>query len=130
MHDFCDEQEGAVSGQRIIALMIHSEGYETSLKILSVSQCFLTLAYGEKSGNTSDGDTQLRWSPPSIAGEPILPTSAMMPAARHGVDEEEAWPPAGTQPMEAPQHIADASGRSRCGEALDRPHLPSASIRA
>jgi hypothetical protein len=58
--------------------MIHSEGYETSLKILSVGQCLLTLAYGEKSGNTSDGDTQLRWSPPRIAGEPVLPTPAMM----------------------------------------------------
>jgi hypothetical protein len=35
--------------------MIHSEGYDTSLKILSVCQYLLTLAYGEKSGNTSDG---------------------------------------------------------------------------
>ncbi len=58
--------------------MIHSEDYDTSLKILSVCQYLLTLAYGEKSGNTSDGDTQLRWCPPSIAGEPVLPTPALM----------------------------------------------------
>ena len=52
LRSFCDEQEGAVSGQRIMALMIHSEGDETSLEILSVYQCLLTLTYGEKSGNT------------------------------------------------------------------------------
>ena len=44
MHDFCDEKERTGNGQRIFALMIHSEGYETSLKILSVCQYLLTLA--------------------------------------------------------------------------------------
>jgi hypothetical protein len=58
LRSFCDEQEGAVSGQRIMALMIHSEGDETSLEILSVYQCLLTLTCGEKRGNTSDADTQ------------------------------------------------------------------------
>jgi hypothetical protein len=78
MHDFCDEKENAGNGQRIFALLIHSEGDETSLEILSVCQYLLTLASGEKSGNTSDGDTQLRWSPPGIACEPVLPTPAVM----------------------------------------------------
>ena len=58
--------------------MIHSEGYEILLKILSVCQYLLPHTYGEKSGNTSDGDTQLRWSPPGIACEPIMPTPALM----------------------------------------------------
>ncbi len=66
MHDCGDEKESAGSGQRIFALMIHSEGYETSVKILSVCQYLLTLASSEKIGNTSEGDTQLRRSRPSI----------------------------------------------------------------
>ena len=58
--------------------MIHSEGDETSLKILTVCQSLLTLAESEKIGNTSDGDTLLGWSPPGIVCESILPTPAVM----------------------------------------------------
>jgi hypothetical protein len=49
--------------------MIHSEGDETSWKILAVCQFLLTLAESEKIGNTSDGDTLVGWSPPGIACE-------------------------------------------------------------
>ena len=35
MHDCCDEKESAGSGQRIFALMIHSEGYGGNPKILA-----------------------------------------------------------------------------------------------
>jgi hypothetical protein len=58
--------------------MIHSEGDETSLKILAVCQSLLTLAESQKIGNTSDGDTLLGWSRPGIACEPVLPTPAVM----------------------------------------------------
>src|SRR5258707_1398116 len=58
--------------------MIHSEGDETSWKILAVCQSLLTLAESEKIGNTSDGDTLVGWSPPGIACEPVLPTPAVM----------------------------------------------------
>ena len=37
-----------------------------------------------------------------------------------GVEAKRSW---GLEPVQAPQHIAGASGRSRYGEALDRPHL-------
>jgi hypothetical protein len=36
------------------------------------------LAESKKSRNASDSDTHLRWSPPSIACESVLPTPAMM----------------------------------------------------
>ena len=58
--------------------MIHSEGDETLWKILSVCHSLLTLASREKIGNTSDGDTQLRWSPLGIACGPVLPTPVVM----------------------------------------------------
>src|SRR5712691_10607625 len=45
--DCCDEKERAGSGRRIFALMIHSEGDETSLKILAVCQSLLPLAGSE-----------------------------------------------------------------------------------
>src|SRR5689334_10140636 len=35
------------------------------------------LLAGKECGNASHRDTQLRWSPPSIACEPILPTPAV-----------------------------------------------------
>ena len=110
--------------------MIPSEGYDTSLKILSVCQYLLTLAYGEKSGNTSDGDTQLRWCPPSIAGEPVLPTPALMSAGWHGVGEGEAKPLDGSELKEGSQRIADASEPSRCADQIDQPHPPTSLVRA
>jgi hypothetical protein len=58
--------------------MVHSEGEETSLKILAVCQSLLTLAESEKIGNTSDGDTLVSRSPPGIACESVLPTPAVM----------------------------------------------------
>jgi hypothetical protein len=36
------------------------------------------LVESKKSGNASDGDTELRWSAPSIACKPVVPTPAMM----------------------------------------------------
>lgn len=41
---------------------------------------------------------------------------------------EEAKPPAGSEPREVFQLIADANGLSKCGEALDLPHPLIASI--
>ena len=58
--------------------MIHSEGNETTLEMLSVCQSLLRRAESEKIGNTSDDDTLLRRSPPGIAGESVLPTPAVM----------------------------------------------------
>jgi hypothetical protein len=110
--------------------MIHSEGYDTSWKILAVCQYLLTLAYGEKSGNTSEGDTQLRWSPPGIAGEPVLPPPALMSAGWHEVSEGEAKPLVGSEPREVSQRIADASKPSRCDDQIDQPHPPTALVRA
>ena len=110
--------------------MIHSEGDDTLLKILSVCQYLLTLAYGEKSGNTSDGDTQLRCSPPGIAGEPVLPTPALMSAGWHEVGEGEAKPLVGSEPREVSQRIADASEPSRCDAEIGLPHPPTALVRA
>jgi len=109
--------------------MIHSEGYETLLKILSVCQYLLTLAYSEKSGNTSDGDTQLRWSKPGIACEPIVPTPTVM-----GTDGTR-WArrqnlSASSEPREGPQRIADASELSRCDAGSGLPHPPTALNRA
>ena len=98
--------------------MIPSEGYDTSLKILSVCQYLLTLAYGEKSGNTSDGDTRLRWCPPSIAGEPVLPTPALMSAGWHEVGEGEAKPLDGSEPIDrfiAPESSAHQADLLRKG---------------
>ena len=42
--------------------------------------------------------------------------------------EQEAKPVAGSEPGEGSQRIADANGPSRCGEVLDLPHPPTASI--
>jgi hypothetical protein len=53
-----------------------------------------------KAGTKAETDAPLRRSRPSMTEQPIMPTPTMTPAGRHGVAEEEAWPPAGTQPME------------------------------
>ncbi len=42
------------------------------------------LVHSQKSGNTSKSDAPLRWSPPGVACEPILPTPAMMRTHRTG----------------------------------------------
>src|SRR6266571_199335 len=68
----------AVSRHTILALLIHSEGYGTALKKLLWWPVPPSLLHSEKSGNASDRDTELRWSPPGVACEPILPTPAMM----------------------------------------------------
>ena len=73
-----DEREGVVSGHTIPALLMHSEGEGTVLKELlwwPVPPC---LVPSQKIRSTSDGHTQLRWSEPGVAGEPVLPTPAMM----------------------------------------------------
>jgi len=80
-----EEREGAGSRQGFLALLIHSEGEGTALKQLlcwwSVPPC---LVHSQKSGNTSKSDAPLRWSPPGVACEPILPTPAMMRTHRTG----------------------------------------------
>ena len=59
-----------------------SERSNSFLKPLCACQFLLTLVYGKKSGNASNGNAQKRWSPPGIACEPILPTPSMMRADR------------------------------------------------
>ena len=110
--------------------MIHSEGYETSLKILSVCQYLLTLAYSEKIGNTSDGDTQLRRSPPGIVCEPILPTPVVMRTDGTRWARRRQNLSASSEPREVPQRIADASGPSRFDAEIGLPHPPTALNRA
>jgi len=61
-----------------LALIIHSEGRDIFSKNLSVGPFLLMLAGGEKSGNTCDSDTELRWSPPGVVSEPSVPTPAVM----------------------------------------------------
>jgi hypothetical protein len=66
------------SGQRNLALMKHSEGKGCLSKNCSVYHFLLTHAAGQSSGNASDRDTLVRWSPPRVLGEPILPIPTMM----------------------------------------------------
>ena len=61
-----------------MALMIGVRGIRHIIEKASWWPVPPVLVASEKSGNTSDGDTQLRWSPPGIAGEPVVPTPAMM----------------------------------------------------
>ena len=81
---------------------------------------------GEKRGYESLRDAQLWRSPLAVACEPILPTKALMPAGRHEVDEEEAWPLAGFESGEAPPHSV---GGSRAVQAR-RSARPATSTRA
>jgi hypothetical protein len=81
-HGAIEYREVVESGQMTLALVIHSEGNDTSWNESLCVSLPPVLVGGEKSGNASDGDTELRWSPPGIAGEPIMPTPAVMGA--HG----------------------------------------------
>src|SRR5712691_8935470 len=73
-----EEREVAGSRQGFFALLIHSEGYGTALKKLLWWLVPPSLIQSQKSGNASDSDTELRWSEPGVACEPILPTPTMM----------------------------------------------------
>jgi hypothetical protein len=73
-----EEREVAGSRQGFFALLIHSEGYGTALKKLLWWPVPPSLIQSQKSGNASDSDTELRWSEPGVACEPILPTPTMM----------------------------------------------------
>src|SRR5205809_521430 len=114
-------ERGCWKRQEFFALMIGGDGEMIQCrKSFFVCQLLRGRLDGKKSGNEGLGDMELRWSPPGVAREPIMPTKALMPAGRHGVDEEEAWPPAEPEPMEAPQHIV---GESRAVQVRrrDRP---------
>jgi hypothetical protein len=65
-------------GHTILALLIYSEGESTALKKLLEVAVSPLLLQRQTSGNAGDTDTQLRWSEPGIACEPILPTPAVM----------------------------------------------------
>src|SRR6266851_7557249 len=111
-----EEREGAGSRQGFFALLMHERGRGHGIEIASM------LASSSLVSCSPENREHQRRSPAGAA----VPTKRCVRAdqalcsddanAPHGVDEEEAWPPAGIQPMEAPPHIADASGRSRCGE--------------
>ncbi len=117
-------------GHTILALLIYSEGESTALKKLLEVAVSPLLLQRQTSGNAGDTDTQVRWSEPGIACEPILPTPAVM--RTHGT----RWASRrqdlllgltqGKDLNELPTKV----GLSRCDEALDLPHPPTGSVRA
>jgi hypothetical protein len=66
------------SGQKDLALMIRSEGKDCLSKNCSVCHLLLTRTAGQSYGNASDRDPQVRWSPPRVPCEPILPIPTVM----------------------------------------------------
>ena len=117
-----EERQGAGSRQGFFALLMQERGRGPCIARASVMASSSLLSSSPENQEPQRRSHAAAVVPTKRCERADPANSSDDATAGHGVDEQEAWPPAGLEPRVAPQHIADTSGRSRYGEALDRPH--------